>query len=101
MSEHRAVPERFGRNLLRTRQARGLSQEALAERAGIHRTQISLFETGRRQPLLETLLRLAGALEVPVTMLLEGIDFQSGRRGGELLVTDPIELPRYNPIAHR
>ncbi len=60
------VLERFGANLLRVRQARRLSQENLAERAGIHRTQISMLETGRRQPMLETLIRLAAALEVPL-----------------------------------
>ena len=65
--------ERFGENLLRIRQARKLSQENLADRAGIHRTQISLLESGRRQPLLETLVRLAGALDVPVEALFEGI----------------------------
>jgi transcriptional regulator with XRE-family HTH domain len=88
------VLTRFGDNLLRIRQARKLSQEALAERAGIHRTQISLFETGQRQPLLETLLRLAGALEVSVPMLLEGIGFYPTSRGGEFRVSRPPELPR-------
>ncbi|MBS1890248.1 MAG: helix-turn-helix transcriptional regulator [Actinobacteria bacterium] len=44
------VLESFGENLLRIRQARKLSQESLAERAGIHRTQVSMFETGQRQP---------------------------------------------------
>jgi transcriptional regulator with XRE-family HTH domain len=88
---------RFGDNLLRIRQARKLSQEALAELAGIHRTQISLFETGQRQPLLETLGRLAGALEVPVEMLCEGISFVPGSGNGELVATRPPELPRYNP----
>ena len=86
--------QRFGGNLLRIRQARRLSQESLAERAGIHRTQISLFETGQRQPLLETLVRLAGALEVPVSTLVEGIAFRPGPGGGEIVVADPPELPR-------
>lgn len=86
---------RFGDNLLRIRQARRLSQEALAERAGIHRTQVSLFESGQRQPLLETLLRLAGALEVPVTMLIEGITFRRAPDGGpQLRAFRPPELPR-------
>jgi transcriptional regulator with XRE-family HTH domain len=85
---------RFGDNLLRIRQARRLSQEALAERADIHRTQISLFETGRRQPMLETLSKLAGALEVPVEMLTEGIRFVPGAGGGRICATRAPELPR-------
>jgi transcriptional regulator with XRE-family HTH domain len=89
------VLERFGENLLRIRQARRLSQESLAERAGIHRTQISMFETGQRQPLLETLVRLAGALEVSLPTLLDGISFKPGPGNGEFVVSDPPELPRF------
>lgn len=85
---------RFGDNLLRIRQARRLSQEALAERANIHRTQISHFETGQRQPQLETLIKLAGALEVPVEMLIDGIRFVPGAGGGRVCATRPPELPR-------
>lgn len=91
------VLQRFGHNLLRIRQARRLSQESLAEQAGIHRTQISLFETGQRQPLLETVIRLAGALEVPIPALLEGIAFAPRLGGGRFLVTAPVELPRFSP----
>jgi transcriptional regulator with XRE-family HTH domain len=87
--------ERFGENLLRIRQARKLSQENLADRAGIHRTQISLLESGRRQPLLETVVRLAGALDVPVETLFEGILWEPSAMGpGRFRVTDPPELPR-------
>jgi transcriptional regulator with XRE-family HTH domain len=88
--------ERFGENLLRIRQARKLSQETLAARAGIHRTQISLLEGGRRQPLYETLARLAGALDVPVETLFEGVLWETAEPGreGRFVVTDPPELPR-------
>ena len=87
--------ERFGENILRVRQARKLSQESLAERAGIHRTQITLIESGRREPRLLTLVRLAGALEVDVGTLLEGMTWVAGGPGGgEFVVTDPPELPR-------
>ncbi|HEX3736059.1 MAG TPA: helix-turn-helix transcriptional regulator [Solirubrobacterales bacterium] len=89
------VSERFGENLLRVRQARKLSQEGLAAQAGIHRTQITLLESGRREPRLLTIVRLAGALEVEVSMLLEGITWRpDGPGGGEFVVTDPPELPR-------
>jgi transcriptional regulator with XRE-family HTH domain len=87
--------ERFGENLLRIRQARKLSQENLADRAGIHRTQISLLEGGRRQPLLETLVRLAGALDVSIDALFEGILWEPANSGkGVFRVADPPELPR-------
>lgn len=72
-----------------------MSQEVVAERAEIHRTQISLLEGGRRQPLMETLLRLAGALEVPGEMLLEGVAWKPADVGtGRWLVENPPELAR-------
>jgi transcriptional regulator with XRE-family HTH domain len=87
--------ERFGENLLRIRQARKLSQENVADRAGIHRTQITLLESGRRQPRLETVVRLAGALDVPVEALFEGILWQPAAVGdGSFLIEAPPELPR-------
>jgi transcriptional regulator with XRE-family HTH domain len=84
--------ERFGENLLRIRQARKLSQESLAERAAVHRTQITVIENGRRQPGVETVVRLAGALEVSIESLFEGIRWDP--RAGEFVVEDPPELPR-------
>jgi transcriptional regulator with XRE-family HTH domain len=83
---------RFGENILRIRQARKLSQESLAELAAVHRTQITLIENGRRQPRAETVVRLAGALEVSIESLFEGIRWDP--RAGEFLVEDPPELPR-------
>lgn len=85
---------RFGYNLLRVRQARRLSQEALAERAGVHRTQMTLLETGKRSPRIETLIKLAGALEVSVETLFEGIVFVRVPGGTELRASPPPELPR-------
>ena len=84
--------ERFGENLLRIRQARKLSQESLAELAGIARAQISIIENGRRQPRIEAVIRLAGALEVSTESLFEGIRWDP--RAGEFVVADPPELPR-------
>jgi transcriptional regulator with XRE-family HTH domain len=84
--------ERFGENLLRIRQARKLSQESLAELAAVHRTQITVIENGKRQPGVETVARLAGALEVSIESLFEGIRWDP--RAGEFVVEDPPELPR-------
>jgi transcriptional regulator with XRE-family HTH domain len=84
--------ERFGENLLRIRQARKLSQESLAEMAAVHRTQITLIENGKRQSGVETVARLAGALEVSIESLFEGIRWDP--RSGEFVVADPPELPR-------
>jgi transcriptional regulator with XRE-family HTH domain len=58
----------FGELLRRLRAAAGLSQAALAERAGLSERGISDLERGvRRMPFPETLQLLARALEVPVS----------------------------------
>jgi transcriptional regulator with XRE-family HTH domain len=51
-----------------------LSQERLAERAGLHWTYVSGVERGLRNPGLNVLARLAKALDVPLPELLAGLD---------------------------
>lgn len=84
------VAERFAENLLRLRQRRKLSQEELAARASVHRTQISLMESGKRLPRLDTLIKLAGALEVEVPKLVEGISWEpTVTQSGQFDVSEP------------
>jgi transcriptional regulator with XRE-family HTH domain len=64
---------RFGANLRWARQRAGLSQEALANEAQVDRAAVSVFERGRRNPNLRTVLRLARALELPPGTLLRGV----------------------------
>jgi transcriptional regulator with XRE-family HTH domain len=72
------VAERFGGNLRRLRRREDLSQERLAARASLHRTEIGLLEKGERVCRIDTLIRLAGALAVPAGELLDGIDWIPG-----------------------
>lgn len=67
---------RFSQNLRRLRADAGYSQEEVAFRAALHRTQISLLEGGQRMPRVLTLIKLAGALGVTPNDLLEGIDWE-------------------------
>lgn len=62
---------RLAKNLRRLRKAKGLSQEAFAFEAGIHRTYISDLERGQRNPSLAVLERLAVALSVSAGDLLD------------------------------
>jgi transcriptional regulator with XRE-family HTH domain len=65
--------ERFAKNLRRHRKRLQLSQEALGDACGLHRTEISLLERAAREPRLSTIVRLARALEVSPAELLDGI----------------------------
>jgi transcriptional regulator with XRE-family HTH domain len=60
----------MGRRLRRLREARGLTQAALAKRARITREYVVRLEAGRYDPTLSVSARLAKALGVPVTDLL-------------------------------
>ena len=62
---------RLARNLRRLRLASGLSQEALADRCGLHRTYIGAVERAERNVTLETLERIAAALDVDPLRLLQ------------------------------
>lgn len=64
----------FGANLKWARERAGVSQEALALKADVDRAAISVFERGRRDPNLRTILKLARALELAPAVLLQGID---------------------------
>lgn len=66
---------RLGANLLKIRRRSGFSQDALADRCRLHRTEIGLIEKGRRIPRVDTLMRIAGGLEVSVGLLVEGIEW--------------------------
>jgi transcriptional regulator with XRE-family HTH domain len=63
--------ERMAKRLKMLRRRRGLSQAALAAKAGLSRTYLARLETVRQDPTLSTLVKLARALRVPVTRLLE------------------------------
>lgn len=57
---------------IRTRRGEidGLSQEGLADLAGMHRTYVSEIERGLRNPSFRNLFKLARALEVPLSELV-------------------------------
>ncbi|RYY95459.1 MAG: XRE family transcriptional regulator [Alphaproteobacteria bacterium] len=65
------VRRRVGVNMRRAREAQEISQEELADRAGIHRTYVSGVERGVRNPTVIVLERLAKALKVKTSSLLD------------------------------
>ena len=63
---------KLGQRIRELRLAAGLTQAELARRTGIHRPNIARVEAGRHTPSLETIARLANAIGVPTTRVLEG-----------------------------
>ena len=62
----------LGARIRTLRLSAGLTQAELARRTGIHRPNIARVEAGRHTPSLETIARLAAAIGVPATRVLEG-----------------------------
>ncbi len=66
-----AVCSRVAHLLRQERERRGLSMNLVAERAGLSQQMVSYVEREMRNPTLETLLRIAAALEINLAKILE------------------------------
>ena len=95
--KNKNVARAFGRVLRAARDAAGLSQEALAERAGLSRTYPSLLERGLREPTLTVLVQLADALHCSPTALVHATLAQlPARYARQWLV---VEIGPSDPVA--
>jgi transcriptional regulator with XRE-family HTH domain len=75
--QSRKVLVTFGVRVREARLAKGLSQEDLAEIAGLHRTYIGTVERGERNPALVNLVRIADALSIDLSALTNGLSLSS------------------------
>jgi transcriptional regulator with XRE-family HTH domain len=93
-----AVAQQFGANLRRARRRVGLSQEEVGFRASLHRTEVGLLERGARTPRIDTLVKLAAALDVRIDCsLLDGINWNAGSRSasaGAFKITSRVDKHR-------
>lgn len=71
--ENKELLTKFGQKVRDLRHKRQLSQEDLAELSGLHRTYIGGIERGERNVALLNILRIAVALNVSASELLEGL----------------------------
>lgn len=74
MRQTTAAGELFGKRMREIRMKRGLSQQTVAERAGIAQTHVSDIELGFKLPNLLTVIRLAMAMECKVAELTSVFD---------------------------
>ena len=65
--------EYFYENLKLAREQKGLSQKDVAEKIGVAKSTYSLYESGNREPNVQTIKKIANALDVSADELL-GID---------------------------
>lgn len=72
------VAARFGDNLKRLRKLADLSQEEVSYRSSLHRTEISQLERGLRIPRVDTVAKLAAAVEAEPGKFFEGIVWEPG-----------------------
>jgi len=75
----------FSEHLQQIRQSKGLSQTDLAQRTGLQPAAISHFETGRRTPSFDNLIKLAEALGVSMDYLFGGGNEHASTASGKLL----------------
>jgi transcriptional regulator with XRE-family HTH domain len=74
--QNQAVRDAFSQTLGRARKQRNLSQGDLAYLTDMHRTEISALERGKREPRLQTLIKLSAALEIPINDFFIGVEWR-------------------------
>ncbi|MBS1878612.1 MAG: helix-turn-helix transcriptional regulator [Actinobacteria bacterium] len=89
---------RFGANLAYCRNRAGdISQEELGMRADLHRTAVGQLERGERVARTDTLVKLAGSLQIPYDELLDGLLWTPSIRTAGAMDIEPFadpEVPR-------
>jgi transcriptional regulator with XRE-family HTH domain len=95
----------LAKNTKKFRLNKGLTQEMLALRAGVTRGYISLLESGKKEPTISTLYKIADVLSVEVSEFFEG-DPNTSRflhiQNGELNIPvrrNPSSIYSYKPLA--
>ena len=64
----------FGNRLRGFRKRKGFSQEGFAEHAKVHRTYLGGLERGERNPTLTVMVKIARALDVTLSKLVQGVE---------------------------
>ena len=67
------LSKNFGKKIKIERIKQEISQEKLAELAGLHRTTLGTIENGKTSPTLDSIARIANALNLTISELLVDI----------------------------
>jgi transcriptional regulator with XRE-family HTH domain len=79
MTDTSRLSAAFAKVIRKHRARKGLSQEALAEMAGIHHTYVGLVERGKRTPTIDVAERLARALGRKLSALIAEAEREYGK----------------------
>lgn len=82
-SDRQVVLKRVAENLRSARRRLDISQETLGILAGLHRTEIGMLENAERIPRIDSVVKLATVLEIPVDQIVDGLTWEPPRRIGE------------------
>ena len=88
---HFILPMSFPERLVALRKERGFTQQQMADKIGMHVSQLKRYEAGSSQPTIEVFRRIALALNVSADMLL----FEEGERGPD----DRLKL-QFEAVSH-
>ena len=69
-----SIAKRFGAALRKRREAAGVSQEALAAKAELHRNYVGLLERGKQIPSILVIEKLAAALGTTMSSLMREVE---------------------------
>lgn len=69
------IKERTGEKIKRIRLEKGLTQKELAKLSNMYESQIRKYENGQANPKIETLQKIATAMDIPVSLLKSDFDF--------------------------
>jgi len=93
---HSADHARLGRAVRELRARRGLSQEELGFRAGLHRNYVGAIERGEINPTFRVLLKLERGLQLPLSEII-----QLWERRATDTVSPRLRRPPVAPVPRR
>ena len=82
----------IGKRLRTLREAKGLSQGDIEKRSGLLRCYISRVENGHTIPSLDTLAKIAGAMELPLSQFFAESGHSNGSKGLPQLSDDEVRF---------
>jgi transcriptional regulator with XRE-family HTH domain len=81
MNKRTEIRTDLGKAIRELREARGLTLDALAEKAGMHTTYLSRIERAHSSPTWEKMSSLGEALDMPVSEIAKAAETQARKRG--------------------